>query len=84
MIDIYNWFVSHLDEIVTVITGLVTVSSIVVKWTPNLKDDTVLLKIIKFLGKYIALDRTVNDSGLRAAQAEEEKLSTANKQEGGS
>ena len=32
-------------------------ASVIVKFTPNLKDDTILLNIIKFLGKYIALNK---------------------------
>ena len=36
---------------------IVGVASIVVKLTPSLKDDDVLKGIIRFLGKYIALNR---------------------------
>ena len=32
-------------------------ASIIVKLTPTLKDDNIILPIIKFLGKYIALDK---------------------------
>ena len=34
------------------------IASIIVKVTPTLKDDNILKGIIKFLGKYIALNRT--------------------------
>ncbi len=32
-------------------------ASIIVKLTPTLKDDTILKNIIKFVGKFIALNR---------------------------
>ena len=46
----------HWMDICTVITSVIGIASIIVKLTPTLKDDTVLLAIIKFLGKYIALN----------------------------
>jgi len=52
-------------EIVNVLTGLIAVASIIVRWTPTLKDDTVLLVIIKFIGKFIALNRSIDDDKLR-------------------
>lgn len=50
------WFQLHWVDVVSIYTGIVTVASIIVKLTPTLKDDTVLLSIIKFVGKYIALN----------------------------
>lgn len=47
---------SHWSEITTAIAYTVAIASIIVKITPTLKDDTILLKVIKFLGKYIALN----------------------------
>lgn len=66
MIPIFQWFQAHWSEIIQVITGLIAVASVIVKLTPTLKDDTWLLAVIKFLGKYIALDRTVDDNAIRA------------------
>lgn len=63
--NIFTWFQENWQEIVQVITGLVTVASIIVKWTPTLKDNTILLEIIKFLSRYIALNRTVDDEKVR-------------------
>ena len=68
MIEAYNWIIAHWQEIVQIITGLITVASIVVKLTPTLKDDNFLLKVIKFLSKYIALNRTVDDEKIRPEQ----------------
>ena len=57
MIEIYNWCVMHWDELLALYAGLVTVASIVVKLTPTLRDDTVLKSIVRFVGRYIALNR---------------------------
>jgi len=57
MIDIYNWIVENYDEIIALYLALIGVASIIVKFTPTLKDDTVLKSIIRFVGKFIALNR---------------------------
>lgn len=46
----YKW-------IVDIIAYVVAVGSVIVKLTPTLKDDNVILPIIKFIGKFIALDK---------------------------
>jgi hypothetical protein len=46
--------VAKYAELIAAIIGL---ASIIVKLTPTLKDDNVLLPIIKFIGKFIALDK---------------------------
>lgn len=61
MFDIIAWVQSHLQEIILAVTSIVTGVSIIVKVTPTLKDDNVWLPIVKFLSKYIALNRTIND-----------------------
>lgn len=55
--DIVNWVVAHWQDIANVIAYLVTIASIIVKLTPTLKDDDFLKPIIKFIGKYIALNK---------------------------
>jgi hypothetical protein len=60
-----EWLQSHWTEIVQVITGLVTLASIIVRWTPTIKDDNWLLAIVKFLGKYVALNRNKDDEAIR-------------------
>jgi len=60
--DIFNWVQVHWADILAIYTGIVTVASIIVKLTPNLKDDTMLQKIIAFIGKFIALNHTVKDA----------------------
>ena len=53
---IISWFQTNWFEIAKAIAAIIGAASIIVKMTPTLKDDTVLLKIIKFVGKYIALN----------------------------
>ncbi len=53
---IVAWFQTNWFQIAQAIAAIIGAASIIVKLTPTLKDDTVLLKIIKFLGKYIALN----------------------------
>ena len=65
MIAIMTWLAEHWKEIIQVATQVIGVASIIVKITPTLKDDNILLGIIKFLGKYIALNRTVDDNAVR-------------------
>jgi hypothetical protein len=57
IMEIVKWFQSNWLNICSVITSIIGTASIIVKMTPNLKDDTILLNIIKFLGKYIALNK---------------------------
>jgi hypothetical protein len=71
--NVIVWFQTHWTEIVSVITSIIGVASIIVKLTPTLKDDNILLGIIKFLGKYVALDRTVNDNAVRASTTTQPK-----------
>ena len=54
--DLIAWVQLHWADILAVYTGIVTVASIIVKLTPTLKDDNVLLGIIKFVAKYLALN----------------------------
>jgi len=53
MIDaiVANW-----KQIAEVIAAVIGLASIIVKLTPTLKDDNILLPIIKFISKFIALN----------------------------
>jgi len=55
--ELLNWIITNWDSIVAIYLGLIGVASIIVKMTPTLKDDTFLKKVIKFVGKFIALNR---------------------------
>ncbi len=52
-----NWIITHGVDLVQIWLGLIGVASLVVKLTPTLKDDTFLKKVIKFTGKFIAINR---------------------------
>jgi hypothetical protein len=54
---IITWFQSNGKDLLLIYTSLVTAASIVVKLTPTLKDDDALKGVIKFIGKFIALNR---------------------------
>ena len=65
MTETINWLKLNWDEIIALYGALVIVASIVVKLTPTLKDDNFLLKTVKFVSKYVALNRGVEDSAIR-------------------
>ena len=44
-----EWIQLHWKDVLTVIGGVVSVCSIIVKLTPSQKDDNILAKIIKLL-----------------------------------
>ena len=51
-----DWIVAHWKDISEFIAAVIGVASIIVRLTPTLKDDNILLPIIKFIGKFIALN----------------------------
>jgi len=55
--QIVTWFTENWVELAKVIAAIIGAASIIVKLTPTLKDDNILKGIIKFIGKYIALDK---------------------------
>jgi len=57
IMEIYSWFIANWDSIVKVIAYIIAGATVIVKLTPTLKDDTILKTIVKFLGKYMALNR---------------------------
>jgi len=58
--SIVNWVTAHWQEFVPLYLQVIGLASIIVKLTPTLKDDDALKGIIKFLGKYVSLNRTSN------------------------
>ena len=54
--SIIPYLTAHWADIVQVYLQVIGLASIVVKLTPTLKDDDVLKVIVRFLGKYIALN----------------------------
>lgn len=57
LIKMYETIVANLGDITEAIAYLVLFASIIVKLTPTLKDDNYFKGIVKFIGKYIALDK---------------------------
>jgi hypothetical protein len=55
--DTINWVFEHKEDIVALYLAIVGAASIIVKLTPTLKDDTFLKEVIRFVGRYIALNR---------------------------
>ena len=52
-----QWLQQHWSDVLTFMAAVIGAASVVVRLTPTLRDDAVLKPIIKFIGKYIALDR---------------------------
>jgi len=52
-------------QIGAIVAYVIAIASIIVKLTPTLKDDTVLLKIVKFVSKHVALNRKTKDDIIR-------------------
>jgi hypothetical protein len=52
-----DFLVAHWKSIAEAIAAIIGVANIIVKLTPTLKDDAVLLPIVKFIGKFIALNK---------------------------
>jgi hypothetical protein len=65
MASIIAWVTEHWLEVVGVWGAISYLASWIVKWTPTLKDDNIVLPIIKFVSKYIANNRTVDDAAVR-------------------
>ena len=54
---IIGWITSNWDDVIKIILQVIGLASVIVKLTPNLKDDDVLKNVMRFLGKYIALNK---------------------------
>ena len=57
LLKIWVWLQANLSDITGIIAHLVLFASIIIKLTPTLKDDNYFKGIVKFIGKYIALDK---------------------------
>ena len=44
-------------DIAIIVSSVIAIASIIVKWTPTPKDNEVLEKIVKFLSKWVALNK---------------------------
>ena len=57
IITVWTWLQAHWLEIIAAYTSLIGGASILVQLTPTLKDDNALKAVIKFVAKFIALNR---------------------------
>lgn len=65
-----DWVIQHWKDITEIISYIIAIASIIVRLTPTLDDDNVFLPVIKFIAKYIALNRSGDDR----IRSEREKL----------
>lgn len=57
LLAIWNYLQPKMGLLIDAVAYLVLFASVVVKLTPTLKDDNYFKTIVKFIGKYIALDK---------------------------
>lgn len=57
MTDLFAKVLAHKSELMDLVAYGVLACSIIIKLTPTLKDDNFLKPIVKFVGKYLALDK---------------------------
>lgn len=58
--DIINWVISNGPQIIQAYLAIVGAASLVIKLTPTVKDDAWLKKYLRFTGKFISLNKTLN------------------------
>lgn len=57
-----DYLIKNWTSIAQAIAAIIGAASVIVKLTPTLKDDNILLPIVKFVGKFIALNKSVNET----------------------
>lgn len=55
--NLISWGMAHWGQLLEAIAAIVGAASVIVKLTPTLKDDNVVLPIVKFVAKYVALNK---------------------------
>lgn len=55
--NIMNYVQGNWSDLIQIYFQIIGVASIIVKLTPTIKDDNILKGIIRFIGKYVALNR---------------------------
>ena len=63
--NVLPWLSTNWEDILTILTSISVIASIIVKMFPTLPANSWLLSIIKFISRFIALNRTVNDEAVR-------------------
>lgn len=65
--EIMTWALTHKIELIQIYLSLVGAASLIVKMTPTLKDDHVLKAIVRFMGRFLALNNSITPSQQKAA-----------------
>ena len=61
MADVIAWVQANWATVIEVYLAIIGLASVIVKLTPGIKDDNILLSITKFVGKFIALNVSRED-----------------------
>ena len=57
LMNIYNWVLASKEDLITLVAYLIAIGSIFVKLIPTLDKNNRWLPFVKWVGKYIALDK---------------------------
>jgi len=57
-----KWIIANWADVAKIIAEVIGAASVIIAITPTLKDDNFWLPIVKFIGKYIALNKKVDDT----------------------
>ena len=57
ILEIMEWIIANWESILLIISGVISVASIIVKLTPTPKDDAILAKVVSFL-KILSLNKS--------------------------
>ena len=52
-----EWILANWDSVLLIISGVISVASVIVKLTPTPKDDVILAKVVSFL-KILSLNKS--------------------------
>ena len=55
-----EFITNHYDEVLQIIGLIVSIASIIVKFTPSTKDDTILNKVIMILSKFSIFNNKID------------------------
>lgn len=64
---ITNYITLHYNDLLAIIGGVVSVSTLIVKLTPNTRDDEILNKIVNFLDKFSVVNTKKNEEIIKNA-----------------
>jgi len=58
IVTVLQWIIDHWSDILKVILTIIGAASAIIRFLPTLKSTNPLLPVIKFVGSYIALNRS--------------------------